>query len=169
MSVDRQEAWRAWGPPGPGMDMWEWQAGRCAWCGCDKFSLVRDHCHDTGLIRGLLCSGCNVHESTQWHAGVWDAWRSGENPAMVTKTFEVYVSTTGATPITHSSPLAYYTPGERKDWWARTLASLGAGGDWPTSAPWTEAATSRKAVAYAKLHRVLNDPLASFFATDEVA
>lgn len=41
-----------------------WQAGRCAVCGevPARGALVRDHDHDSGLIRGLLCSGCNTLE-----------------------------------------------------------------------------------------------------------
>lgn len=36
---------------------------RCAICGLyqtEKRLLVVDHCHDTGVIRGLLCHNCNV-------------------------------------------------------------------------------------------------------------
>lgn len=41
-----------------------WQAGRCAVCGevPARGVLVRDHDHDSGLIRGLLCLGCNTLE-----------------------------------------------------------------------------------------------------------
>lgn len=39
------------------------QGGRCALCG-DEFLNSQathiDHCHDTGTIRGILCSGCNT-------------------------------------------------------------------------------------------------------------
>jgi hypothetical protein len=39
------------------------QDGRCAICGAppaDGQSLHVDHCHDTGLVRGLLCFNCNA-------------------------------------------------------------------------------------------------------------
>lgn len=40
-----------------------WQNGRCAVCGeTSEGRLVRDHDHDSGMIRGLLCSGCNTLE-----------------------------------------------------------------------------------------------------------
>lgn len=40
------------------------QGGRCAICGTDKprgrhNRFVVDHCHKTGVIRGILCSPCN--------------------------------------------------------------------------------------------------------------
>ena len=42
------------------------QNSKCAICGTDNFQFSHgkrahvDHCHDTGLIRGLLCGKCNV-------------------------------------------------------------------------------------------------------------
>lgn len=40
-----------------------WQRRRCAICGKEHDrGLYHDHDHDTGLLRGLLCPGCNSHE-----------------------------------------------------------------------------------------------------------
>lgn len=40
------------------------QGGKCLICGATEsfgsHRLAVDHCHDTGLIRGLLCKACNV-------------------------------------------------------------------------------------------------------------
>lgn len=46
------------------MRMWEMQRGCCAICFCDLTTLPPkhrhiDHDHKTGLVRGLLCRGCN--------------------------------------------------------------------------------------------------------------
>lgn len=37
----------------------ELQDGRCGLCGVYADRLGVDHCHTTGKIRGILCSGCN--------------------------------------------------------------------------------------------------------------
>jgi hypothetical protein len=44
--------------------MFETQNGICAICGLEQQStrnirLCVDHCHDTGMVRGLLCDRCN--------------------------------------------------------------------------------------------------------------
>lgn len=41
--------------------MWEEQDGRCRICSkyCPGNKMVVDHDHDTGEVRGLLCSKCN--------------------------------------------------------------------------------------------------------------
>ena len=41
--------------------MYEAQLGECAICNCsiDERAAHVDHCHDTGVVRGLLCSRCN--------------------------------------------------------------------------------------------------------------
>ncbi|MFE2823468.1 endonuclease domain-containing protein [Streptomyces sp. NPDC059271] len=42
-----------------------WQADRCAGCGHPMGGdVVLDHCHESGLIRGLLCGLCNNAEGT---------------------------------------------------------------------------------------------------------
>lgn len=41
--------------------MWDAQGGVCAVCkGSSVKRLAIDHCHQTGKIRGLLCTACNV-------------------------------------------------------------------------------------------------------------
>ncbi len=40
--------------------MVEAQGGQCAICGTTPERLVIDHCHETGVVRGLLCQSCNV-------------------------------------------------------------------------------------------------------------
>jgi hypothetical protein len=39
-----------------------WQAGACAMCSASGGRLLIDHCHRTGLVRGLLCTSCNTAE-----------------------------------------------------------------------------------------------------------
>lgn len=46
---------------------WEVQGGSCAICGDalthmlddDEYKSAIDHCHETGAVRGLLCTACN--------------------------------------------------------------------------------------------------------------
>lgn len=43
--------------------LYEGQEGRCATCGALPVvgrRLCVDHCHATGMVRGLLCDGCNL-------------------------------------------------------------------------------------------------------------
>lgn len=40
----------------------EWQLGRCAICGVHDQEICLDHDHETDLIRGILCSSCNLQE-----------------------------------------------------------------------------------------------------------
>lgn len=52
-----------------------WFDDGCAVCGASaELGTDRDHCHVTGLYRGLLCRGCNVAEGN--HRGDhWPFWR----------------------------------------------------------------------------------------------
>jgi hypothetical protein len=44
-------------------NMWLAQNGQCAICKVDEYTLAKclniDHCHVTGIVRGLLCDNCN--------------------------------------------------------------------------------------------------------------
>jgi hypothetical protein len=135
-------AWKTWDAPKPGATLCQWQARRCAWCGYDGFPLARDHCHQTGLIRGLLCAGCNVEEAFDIGDG-WQAWREGDHPAAALRIAEVYVGPSRETPLRPTSVLNYYTAEERAAWWAGVGRDVAAGEPWPISAPWTEVATTR--------------------------
>lgn len=72
-------AYMSWLAPEPGVSLRDWQAGRCAMCGCCT-RLVLDHDHLTSLTRGYLCSTCNMLEASGEHPG-WLLWRAGMHPA----------------------------------------------------------------------------------------
>lgn len=46
-----------------------WHQNQCAMCGSGG-PHVTDHDHDTGLIRGRLCSGCNITEGKSYNAQI---------------------------------------------------------------------------------------------------
>lgn len=52
-------------------ELFDLQGGVCAICGKDA-KLCVDHCHETGVVRGLLCHKCNIR------LGGWDdaEWRA---------------------------------------------------------------------------------------------
>jgi hypothetical protein len=60
----------------------KWQAGRCAMCGNIE-SLLTDHDHKTGLIRGLLCRSCNITEGVQHGADMPLERYRNRSPAMI--------------------------------------------------------------------------------------
>lgn len=45
---------KSWG------DLYLKQGGRCAICKEGSHKLYVDHCHKTGIVRGLLCNRCNL-------------------------------------------------------------------------------------------------------------
>lgn len=46
----------------------DFHQGQCAMCGRTKLdNLVLDHCHESDLIRGYLCTSCNVQEGHGGH------------------------------------------------------------------------------------------------------
>ena len=67
-----------------------WADGRCAMCGFIT-TLVEDHDHDTGLVRGPLCRSCNGQEAHSTHPAMI-LWRQGRNPAAALGLEIAYVS-----------------------------------------------------------------------------
>ncbi|MGW1135718.1 endonuclease domain-containing protein [Streptomyces griseoluteus] len=57
-----------------------WHRDRCAVCGYRDPRLVRDHDHETGMIRGLLCRSCNGLEPHD--DGLFEKYRS-QPPAQI--------------------------------------------------------------------------------------
>lgn len=81
-------------PNDPSGVLWKWQAGRCAICGHVDPPLCLDHCHVTGLTRGLLCRPCNFAEGGSHHPAFL-AWRAGRNPARLLGVEDQYVPSWG--------------------------------------------------------------------------
>lgn len=67
-----------------------WQAEACAICSGVHSRLLVDHCHRTGLIRGLLCTSCNTAEAFSG-AAVFVAYRF-RPPAVMLQVEEQYGS-----------------------------------------------------------------------------
>lgn len=63
---------------GPARFLREWADGRCYLCGFID-SLVQEHDHQTGRVRGYTCRECNSSEAFSDHPGVV-AWREWANP-----------------------------------------------------------------------------------------
>lgn len=91
-----------WPLPGPELDgidpvdaMAEWQDDRCAVCGrrLRTRNSVLDHDHETALIRGWLCRGCNVKEGNSGTAQM-ERYRL-INPATIFGVEERYVDSWG--------------------------------------------------------------------------
>lgn len=77
----------SWEPFTLGNGWREWHQGRCAICG-GRCTLVEDHDHKTGMMRGLLCRSCNTLEGLGY-GGVWERYRR-RNPALICGVRERY-------------------------------------------------------------------------------
>lgn len=67
-----------------------WQGGACAMCSAAPERLLVDHCHRTGLVRGLLCTSCNTAEGLG-SSPAFDAYRE-RPPAVMLGVEEQYGS-----------------------------------------------------------------------------
>lgn len=130
MSV-RAAAWEAWPTPSRAEGLSAWHRGRCAMCGA-RDRLVRDHCHQTGLVRGLLCAPCNASEGAAARDDErWRAWRAWRNPARAHGWCEVYVGAHNRTPLSPTSDLLFMAMPEREDWWEMQALRAAHGEPWP--------------------------------------
>ena len=52
------------------MNLYDFQNGKCGACNEPNIyvDLVVDHCHQTGIVRGLLCRSCNRNEGNRGNA-----------------------------------------------------------------------------------------------------
>lgn len=167
--MSRTEVWKTWDPPSESDDLWSWQEGRCAMCGYDRERMVRDHCHMTGLVRGLLCSGCNTNEGTSF-TDAWDGWRAGDNTANTVGHFEIYRNQFRATPISPESAPSYYSHVEQVAWFEMVVGKLTAGQmKWPAEAPWIETALDRKSTAEQQAREILSGIFGEIYASREPA
>lgn len=64
---------------------------RCAICGRRCLRLRKDHCHETGLVRGWLCPSCNTSEGCNGSSeGIYAKYRA-IHPALMCGVREEYV------------------------------------------------------------------------------
>lgn len=70
------EAWDIADAEGVVVALAVWQADRCAVCGgWNKLDgLVLDHCHQSGMSRGILCLSCNSMEAHGYHPTFSAPW-----------------------------------------------------------------------------------------------
>lgn len=105
--------------------IYAWQKGRCAACGLHT-DLFIDHSHETGLVRGLLCRGCN-HTESHNDGRRWVAWRNGWNPATLLGVHDQYISPiTGEPVLSHKALFDLMTPQEQAEHSASLRAAIDA-------------------------------------------
>ena len=74
-----------------GSRLWAWQRPRFTMSGWGDRPMDTGHDHDTGAVRGLLCTACNTEESNSDHPA-FVAYRNGVNPAAIIGHVEQYRS-----------------------------------------------------------------------------
>lgn len=84
--LDADPSCWSWSWPAPEGEDWQrllaWHHGLCAICGALNEGQVEDHEHETGLVRGYLCVGCNTREGLYGAAGLYVKYRL-RPPAMI--------------------------------------------------------------------------------------
>lgn len=145
------EAWKTWTRMAAGQTLTQWQDGRCAMCDARE-QLVSDHCHMTGLVRGLLCRSCNTSEafSEEPH---WVAWRNWDNPAHEFGVVEVHHGYGGLN-LSPRSLMQHMEAAEREAWWAQQSAAAAAGKPWPGDVILSPAAIQRRREFDEELDRI---------------
>lgn len=162
-------AFKSWAAPTAEDDLESWHDGRCGRCGSANWGLVADHCHDNGLVRGLLCSGCNTREGVSYDPS-WGPWREGDNTATLMRHFEIYKNVYGNPVISPQSAMTYYTTDEFVTFWQAAYDRLQAG-EWPGDAPWIETAAAKREASFAHTRELMSRSsfgrgIAAHFATD---
>lgn len=124
MITDTIPACHLWPPPRtrptgrPSQVLADWQRGRCALCGTTHGQLVKDHCHQTHLVRGWLCQPCNTSEGMAAARPPFLAYRM-RPPAVIVGITEPYDTPYGGwRPEPRAFPLHYAVPDDP------TLAAL---------------------------------------------
>jgi hypothetical protein len=145
-------AWKSWEIT-PAATVETWHSGECAMCGAAGRTII-DHCHETGLVRGHLCRGCNNSEG-QSNADHWQAWRAWDNPARALNSPVLYEwGRYEPAPLRLCSDVWFLTDAERDEWWAEQARAALAGEEWPT--PITVDISERRAAVDEILRRAVH-------------
>ena len=131
----------------------KWQDYRCAMCGIEGESLVLDHCHETGLVRGFLCNGCNMTEGREGEDHhYWSIYRKVP-PAKILK-IKIYYNEFGRSPYPRQSQIDKNIIDTDIDEWGNQLCYELIRGfcDYRISLDWASSSQMRLLVRNAIMH-----------------